>query len=480
MPTETVSPRSRQARRALVQDGKTELRARQQALLLQAVAEFLDTTTLERGLAAIANLLHYRFQCRRVSIGVLDDDRLHLLAVSQHASPDRRSAESDLLIAVMREALHRDRITFLSGTPPTGVKLPAHQLLCSAMNDPQLITIPLGHDNQEVGVVCVEVDSSDALSPFTLSFLQHLGVVLAPLICVRSSADRSALARARLSLRQQLDNMRNGVLAARLLIASAVILVAGLIAFVPTTLEVRAAAEISPLDRRVITAPYDGIISALHVGVGQDVRPGQLLLSLDTRELELDRDSRLAELQGIGTELRAAMSAHDRKEYAILSARRDQVQAQLERVRRQIDQALLSAHAEGQIVSGDLSQLVGSAVKKGAKLLELAAPGEHEVHLLVDESDVSRIALGQTGELKLASDTRDTLSFTVASVHPIAEADNGRSRFLIKAELDAADAQLLPGQSGTARIHAGETTLLHAWTHDFTEWLARKRWEWWG
>ena len=33
-----------------------------------------------------------------------------------------------------------------------------------------------------------------------------------------------------------------------------------------------AAAEIAPLDRRVVTAPYDGIISALHVGVGHGCR----------------------------------------------------------------------------------------------------------------------------------------------------------------------------------------------------------------
>ncbi|WP_315980884.1 hypothetical protein [Aliamphritea spongicola] len=60
-----------------------------------------------------------------------------------------------------------------------------------------------------------------------------------------------------------------------------------------------------------------------------------------------------------------ALSVRDRAKINIISAQQSQVDAQLELVTGQLARAQLTAPFDGLVVSGDLSQRLGSAVSKG-------------------------------------------------------------------------------------------------------------------
>ena len=59
----------------------------------------------------------------------------------------------------------------------------------------------------------------------------------------------------------------------------------------------------------------------------------------------------------------------------------------------------MTAPFDGIIVSGDLSQSLGSPVERGQVLFEVAPLDGYRIVLRVDERDIPYVALGQRGEL---------------------------------------------------------------------------------
>ena len=457
---------------------KRDLLIQRQALALQVIAGTLDQSSFDTALAALVGELQHRIRCDRVAVGLLQSGNIKTVAISQQATIDALSGEVRLLNDAMQEACDQDRI-ILHPDKEQGLSVThAHRSLTAGRNNTQVCTIPMCHREQFIGAILFELESESPWSKLTVNLMAEVTDIVAPLIALRQKAERSVTSLAKQRVEERLELLLKpehlGAKCASL--AVLLFLIVGMT--FQMTHHVKTSAEIIPVEQRLITAPQRGYISAVAVKPGDQISLGQQLLKLDTRNLELERIKQQNDLQSTRTELRSAMAAHDRKAMAIAKAKLAQTQAQLDLVDIQLNRSLLLAPFDGTVVSGDLTQSIGAPVERGETLFEIAPRDGHRITLLVRESDIGLVRIGQQGDLSIKSNPGETIRFRIHEIHPMAQATDGANNFRVDAEIEDVSFTLRPGQTGIGKIVVGESSILHVLTRDFTQWLRLRLWAW--
>ena len=202
------------------------------------------------------------------------------------------------------------------------------------------------------------------------------------------------------------------------------------------------------------------------------------VLALD-RDLKLERARWSSEREQASRRYQVAMAAADRSAMAVLAAQVNQAEAQLALAEEKLARATLIAPFDGIVVSGDLSQQIGTPVEQGKLLFEIAPLADYRVVLQVDDRDMARLATAQRGELVLASLPDLNLPITVTTITPVATQRDGRNVFRVEAQIEGGNpARLRPGMEGIGKVGVGQHSLLWIWTHGFTDWLRLTLWNW--
>jgi RND family efflux transporter MFP subunit len=229
--------------------------------------------------------------------------------------------------------------------------------------------------------------------------------------------------------------------------------------------------------QRAAVAPFDGYVAESRVRAGDNVAKGQLIARLDERDLRLERTRLESERQQLLGKHRQALATLDRATMAMVAAQISQTDAQLSLVEDRLSRASLVAPFDGVVVSGDLSQMLGTPVEQGKVLFQIAPLSAYRVILEVDERDIAQVRVGQSGELALSGIPDQALRFSVKQITPVSTAQDGRNYFRVEAQLDAS-ARLRPGMEGVGKIAVGERKLIWIWTHPLLDWLRLWAWRW--
>jgi RND family efflux transporter MFP subunit len=226
-------------------------------------------------------------------------------------------------------------------------------------------------------------------------------------------------------------------------------------------------------------APFDGFLAQALVRAGDTVKKGQTLARLDDRDLQLERSRWSAEREQLQRRYQVAQAQGDRAAMGVLAAQINQSEAQLSLAEERIARATVSAPYDGVVVSGDLSQQIGSPMETGKLLFEVAPLEGYRVMLEVDDRDIARVALEQRGELVLSGMPDRVLPIQVKRITPVAVQRDGRNLFAVEASiLGAAPPGLRPGMEGIGKVVVGERSLLWIWTRGFIDWLRLAVWNW--
>jgi len=175
-----------------------------------------------------------------------------------------------------------------------------------------------------------------------------------------------------------------------------------------------------------------------------------------------------------------ALAEHDRAKQKVINAQLDQAQAQLKLVEKQLQRAEIRAPFDGQVVSGDLSHRFGGAVKQGELLFEVAPLKSYRIKLLVKESRIADVRVGQPGVLHLSALPGNVYDFTVSKLTPVTVSEEGQTYFTVEAELEAQDDQLQLGMEGIGKIEIDQRMLIVILTRNLMEWLRLQWWSLWG
>ena len=442
------------------------------------MATALQHTRLEASALAVVNHLAQQLQCDRVSMGLEINGNVQPLAISHTATFDLRSdlvrglgdamdEILDLGVPVQHPAASADELGAL-----------AHAEVARELNVQALCSVPLMQEGQTVGALVFERNAGPPFDQRTLLLARTAGELLGPLWMLLRERERSWWQRQRDALRALSVGIAGPRYPGAKLLAAVGALLLAVLTFWHVDYRISARTVVEGSQQIAAVAPFDGFVAQALARAGDSVRQGQPLARLDTRDLALESARYSAEREQLLRRYQVAQAVQDRGAMGVITAQIGQAEAQLALVQERLARATLIAPYDGIVVSGDLSQQIGSPVEQGKVLFEVAPAAGYRVILQVDERDIAQVTLGQTGELVLSGLPGQALPLTVRQITPVSTAQDGRNYFRVEAQLDGQAPRLRPGMEGVGKISVGDERLIWVWTHGFTDWLRLALWDW--
>ena len=448
------------------------------ALATDLVASALQERRLAPSALAVANELAARLKCDRVSLGFEESGSVEVQAISHTASFDRKTNLVRLIGEAMDEVLDLDASIVHPARDGDELGAIAHGELAREFKDVAICSVPLAQDGHAGGVLTLERSSGEAFDAEAIEVCKTVGMLLGPILALKRENERGEWQRLREALAagaRALFGPRHPGVKLLALVAGAVVLFCSLAA---GEYRVSAKTVIEGEVQRAAVAPFDGYVAQSLVRAGDTVKKGQVLARLDERELKLEQTRLASEREQLMRKHRQAFAALDRASMAVIAAQINQAEAQLSLVEDKLARATLAAPFDGIVVSGDLSQLLGSPVEQGKVLFQIAPLDAYRVILEVDERDIAHVRVGQQGELALSGMPARPMHFALKQITPVSTALDGRNYFRVEAQLDNASVHLRPGMEGVGKISAGERRLIWIWTHPLVDWLRMWVWKW--
>ena len=245
---------------------------------------------------------------------------------------------------------------------------------------------------------------------------------------------------------------------------------------IPYPYQVSATFIVRPDSLAHMPAPYEGFIAKAGVRPGDLVVKGQTLLSLDDRDLSIQRAETLAEIRRHGAEAELAEADGELAELRVARAQKNQAQARLDFFEYQLTRAEVKAPFDGVVVQGDLRERIGAPVKQGEVLLQVSKLDGLYVEIRLPERDIDLIGAYRSGDIVFSSRPDLQFPFEVEMVSPTAQADGEGNAFTLRARLDADADWLRPGMSGVARLDGGDHTLAWRATHRIIDFIRMRFW----
>jgi multidrug resistance efflux pump len=219
-----------------------------------------------------------------------------------------------------------------------------------------------------------------------------------------------------------------------------------------------------------VSVPFDGIIlkAGERVEPGDKVEAGELLVQLDTVELELAIAQAESELLEAQTKADAARQAGKLAELDQAIYQVAGINARLDSMSERLRRSTINAPISGTIIAGDIKERIGSAVKLGDALFEIAPMDDMIVVARVSDTDIKlltdRMAEVPEGEKAIAEVATKAypgkpFEFEIETIVPLARAEEGQNAFEVRGGLIGEQVWLRPGMEGLAKFDTGKRSL---------------------
>ncbi len=448
----------------------------------------------------LANDLVRQLHAERVSVGWAkgvgrkgEGESIHAIAISDTEHLDRRMAMVQKLEGAMNECFDQEQPVMFPPAPERGpgadVVLAtaithAHRELAAGNASARVVSLPLRVEERLIGVVTVETSltpgTPDApIDMQTIELLQAVLDLVSPVLRIRRSDDRA------LPLRAWDDALKAGgwmvgtTHTVWKLVGVAVIALMLALTLVKVPYRVEAPAELRPREQRVVSAPFDGMIATLAQGIepGARVEPGQALATMDTSELKLKAINAQGEIVRAAKQADSELASGKLAESQQSRAKAQQAQAEYDLLTTRIAQASMTSPIAGTIIAGDLRERVGSSVKLGEALFQIAPLDDMLIIARVGDRDISLVEAGETGSVATKAYPAQHHAFTVERVVPLSQAQEGKNAFEVRAKLASPAGWMRPGMEGYAKFDAGKHSLMWIGTRRIRDTL--RIWLWW-
>jgi biotin carboxyl carrier protein len=194
----------------------------------------------------------------------------------------------------------------------------AHRRYAEESRSAELCSIPLVAGAKVVGVWLLERD--EPFSVDELESLEALALALAPIVELKQAGAESLPAHAKRSVEHGLRRLTDTSHPGMKLIAGCVVLLLAILSFVEIDYRVSAIAVIEGAIQRAAVAPFDGYIQSAPAKAGDLVQAGQVLATLEDKDLLLERARWQAEHEVSQRKALEAMAKGDRVELRLASA----------------------------------------------------------------------------------------------------------------------------------------------------------------
>lgn len=428
---------------------QAEFEAQMAASLMELLAGLESAGDLREACCKLVNEIQAHLGCQRVALGLCArrSDHCHLYALSGMAQFDKRSELVRLFDAALNEAVVRDSVTAWpvadSSGRQGGLALEKLRTLTGAGC---VVSCPLRDDEDNlVGSWLFLQQEASHERAATLRFVEASTAPVGSRIRLLQRAERSRITRLVQAVTGPGRTTRRKVL-----VAAVCLLAAGLCA--PLRYRVSCECTVQPIVRRVVAAPYDGILEKSYVEPGDLVAAGQLLARMDEREVKWEMSSVGAEFDKASKERDTAMALRD-----VAAAQR----AKLEMRRLELKKTLLQYRADnleirspvaGIVIRGDLEKVEGAPLAVGKSLFEVAPLAKVLVELAIPDCEVRQVRTGAAATIRLEAYPWRKWQGHINKISPQSEICEHDNVFVAEVGLANSDLRLRPGMKGRARI----------------------------
>ena len=445
---------------------------------LDLVASVLSEEGFEASAQALATELATRLDCDRVSIGFVRNQHARIVAVSHSAEFGERMNLIRAVGTAMDESLDQKSIIVMPEGDGDVLVTRDHAVLARQFGSDSILTVPFSVGKVTKGAFTFERPAGRPFDPEAVELCQAVVALCSRILEDKRLNDRFLVSRVKDAAREELAKFTGPRYFGRKLAAIALMIGVVFFSFATGDYRVGANASLEGSVRRVMVAPLDGYVATAPYRAGDVVPAGTVLATLDDRDLKLEYYKWASQRDQYAKQYQEALAQHDRAQSSIVLAQVQQAEAQMNLLAEQLGRIRIAAPFEGLVVSGDLSQSLGTAVKRGQVLFEVAPLNAYRVVLEVDEGEISYIRAGQKGSLMLTSLPGEVFPLSITHVTPVAVAREGRSYFRVEALLERMSERLRPGMEGVAKVEAGNRKLIWIGTHKMVDWLRLTLWSW--
>jgi len=244
--------------------------------------------------------------------------------------------------------------------------------------------------------------------------------------------------------------------------------------------DVEATGVIQPINTIQVRSKASGQITKMPVQLGSVVKPGDLLVQIDPRQVQNVYNQSVAALQAANANVTVTKAQLDRalqleKEGVITApdletaqlnyanARSQQATAttNLENAKIALEDATITAPSAGVVIEKDVSQgqVIASATNSpsgGTLLLQMADLSQVMDSTLVSESDIGHVRPGQQAQVKVDAYPNRTFTGTVAKITPQATVQQSVTMFPVLVNLANNDGALMPGMNSDVSVLVAE------------------------
>ncbi|HXN85681.1 MAG TPA: efflux RND transporter periplasmic adaptor subunit [Candidatus Binataceae bacterium] len=230
-----------------------------------------------------------------------------------------------------------------------------------------------------------------------------------------------------------------------------------------------------PKEKAVLATEVPGAIAAVYADLGDQVKPGQVLLRIDAREYQLRADSAQAQLEQAQARLANSSSSFERmkemnrehlvsgqqfdqasSEFRVAQADTDAADKMLGLARKRLSDTYIRAPFAGFVQKRSVS--LGEHVGEGMAVYELIATNPIKLRAQIPERFVPMAKVGIKLELTIDARPGQTFYGTVTRIAPALD-DTSRT-LLVEAEVPNPDGTLKPGYFAHVTLNLGHDRAL--------------------
>ena len=238
------------------------------------------------------------------------------------------------------------------------------------------------------------------------------------------------------------------------------------------TVTAEATGAVEPINIVEVKSKASGLITRMPVDVGSNVKPGDLLVQIDTHDVQSQYDQTVAALRAAQSQLDVAAAQKKRSDallkeevitpqehetatlaYANAQAALVKARTDADIARQRLEDATVRAPVAGTVIAKPVSlgQVITSATSSasgGTTILNMADLSKVRMRALVNETDIGQVQPGQQATVTVDAFPNRRFRGIVEKVEPQAVVQQSVTMFPVLISLDNSGGELLPGMNG--------------------------------
>jgi HlyD family secretion protein len=241
-------------------------------------------------------------------------------------------------------------------------------------------------------------------------------------------------------------------------------------------IDAQANGVIEPIAIIEVKSKASGVITKMTVETGTHVNPGDLIVQIDTRDVQNRFDQAKAQLDAANAKLTVAESDKKRNEemfkarvitpqeyekvavdYENAKSGVVSAKANLDLARQSLEDATVKAPAEGTVIDKPVSEgtVIASAtgsVNGGTTIIHMADLGVVRIRALFNEADIGNVHPGEPANVTIDAFPDRRFGGVVEKIEPQAVVSQNVTMFPVLVNLQNAEGLLKPGMNGEVSV----------------------------